>query len=98
MKPKTALGRRLMELREQAIESGMQLLTLDEIQQEVARRRVGPAPDIEAEVENLIRIKRKAQSVLEAIWAHGPVGREKRCVRELVAALNGEELPPDPDA
>ncbi len=38
-RPRTPLGRRLMELRMQAIQKGMKLLSEDEILQEVKRRR-----------------------------------------------------------
>jgi hypothetical protein len=42
--PKTPLGRRLWELRQQMIASGERLLSWEEIEREVAERR-GGAPD-----------------------------------------------------
>ena len=39
MKPKTKLGARLLELRAQAIAKGMRLLSWDEINEEVRKRR-----------------------------------------------------------
>ena len=37
--PKTPLGKRLWELRQQAIAAGMKLLTAEEIEQEIAEQR-----------------------------------------------------------
>ena len=39
--PKTAFGKKLMELRNAAIAKGMPLMTVDEILEEVTRRRCG---------------------------------------------------------
>jgi hypothetical protein len=45
--PRTPLGRRLLSLRNQAIASGMKLLSVDEVLEEVKRRR-GELDDNEA--------------------------------------------------
>lgn len=43
---RTALGRRLLELREQAISKGMKLLTQDEVLDEIRRRRGEPLENV----------------------------------------------------
>ena len=47
--PRTPLGRKLLALRNQAIERGMKLLTEDEVLEEVRRRR-GELEDDEADI------------------------------------------------
>ncbi len=44
--PRTTLGRRLLELREQAISKGMKLLSQNEVLAEVRRRRGEPPEDV----------------------------------------------------
>jgi hypothetical protein len=47
-KPKSALGRRLLQLRQQYAEQGGKFLTEKELDEEVARRRIGYEPDGDA--------------------------------------------------
>ena len=47
--PRTELGRKLLALRNQAIQAGMKLLTEDEILEEVRRRR-GEVEENEADI------------------------------------------------